>query len=186
MKNSSATLSARDVSSASYSPQENRTLGFDTVKATKLNAFGIVVSRYGLALIILIFGVFKFTNFEAEAIQPLVANSPLMSWLYQLTDLRGASALIGIAEIALAVMIALRAWFPTISALGSLGAILMFITSLSFLISTPGMWTIMEGLPVPTDGGFVMKDIVLLGVSIWTAGEALLIAQSKKTQLKHK
>ena len=70
-------------------------------------------------------------------------------------------------------MISLRVWFPKVSALGSIGGILMFLTSLSFLVTTPGMWTIMEGWPVPTDGGFIMKDLIFLGVSIWTAGEAL-------------
>lgn len=173
MKNSSVTLTSSSQSPLSYAQQENTALGLEASKIKKLNAFGMGISRYGLVLLLFIFGILKFTNFEAKAIQPLVENSPLMSWLYQVADLRITSGIIGMTEIALAIMIALRAWFPKVSALGSIGGIVMFLTSLSFLISTPGMWTILEGLPVPTDGGFIMKDLIFLGVSIWTASEAL-------------
>ena len=173
MKNQSITLSNSSESPLNNAQQQNTTFGLDATKIHKLNTLGMGVSRYGLAVLLLIFGALKFTNFEAKGIQPLVENSPLMSWLYRFADLRSVSGMIGIVEIALAVMISLRVWFPKISALGSFGGILMFLTSLSFLITTPGMWTIMEGLPVPTDGGFIMKDLIFLGVSIWTAGEAL-------------
>src|SRR5215467_8906738 len=67
-----------------------------------------IVLRYGLVLLILWFGLFKFTPTEAQAIQPLVANSPALSWLYWLTDVRGASRLIGLAEIAIALSLAAR------------------------------------------------------------------------------
>jgi uncharacterized membrane protein YkgB len=38
--------------------------------------------RYGLVLVIAWIGFMKFTAYEAAGIQPLVANSPLMSWVY--------------------------------------------------------------------------------------------------------
>src|ERR1700746_2814778 len=53
-----------------------------------LEATGIVVSRYGLVVVLLLIGALKFTPGEAAGIQPLVAHSPLMSWLYGL--LRGS------------------------------------------------------------------------------------------------
>ena len=173
MKNQLATLTNSSQSPRNYAQQQNPALRLDAVKIHKLNALGTGVSRYGLAALLLIFGALKFTIFEAKGIQPLVENSPLMSWLYRVADFRSVSGIIGIVEIGLAAMISLRAWFPKVSALGSIGGVIMFLTSLSFLISTPGMWTIMEGLPVPTDGGFIMKDLIFLGVSLWTAGEAL-------------
>ncbi|MEO7214571.1 MAG: DUF417 family protein [Mucilaginibacter sp.] len=179
MKNQSTTLTDSSQLPVNHAHQQNTVLGLDVAKIQKLNAFGMGLSRYGLAVLLLIFGIYKFTDFEAKGIQPLVQNSPLMSWLYQVTDLRSTSGIIGTVEIGLAVMISLRAWFPKVSALGSIGSVFMFLTSLSFLITTPGMWTIMEGLPVPTDGGFIMKDLIFLGVSIWTAGEALKGAQQE-------
>lgn len=179
MKNSSVTLNNNSNPPVNYDKLTNTAPGLDTAKIHKLNALGMGLSRYGLAALLLIFGALKFTNFEAKAIQPLVENSPLMSWLYQVADLRTISGIIGALEIGLAVMIALRRWFPRVSAWGSIGGIVMFLTSLSFLISTPGMWTMIEGLPVPADGGFIMKDLIFLGVSIWTAGEALQHANAE-------
>ncbi|GAC1446705.1 MAG: DUF417 family protein [Pyrinomonadaceae bacterium] len=128
-----------------------------------------------MVLILLMIGTFKFTAVEAKGIQPLVANSPLMSWLYSVLSLQGVSNLIGGAEIVIAILILTRRFAPKLSAVGSIGAILMFLTTLTFLITTPGMWTHVAGypLPVPADGGFVLKDIFLLGAAVWTAGEAL-------------
>lgn len=77
-------------------------------------------------------------------------------------------------------MIALRVWFPRESTLESIGGIVMFVSSLSFLLPTPGMWTIIEVLPVPTVCGAIMKDLTFLGVTIWTYGEALQHAHAER------
>jgi len=46
-----------------------------------LERIGALIIRYGLVIILLWVGALKFTAYEAEAIQGLVANSPLMSWM---------------------------------------------------------------------------------------------------------
>jgi uncharacterized membrane protein YkgB len=144
------------------------------VVAAQLETGATYVLRGGLVVLVLWFGAFKFTQTEAHAIQPLIANSPLLSWLYSITDLNGASRVIGVAEIVIAGLIALRPFAPRLSALGSIAAIGMFLTTLSFLISTPGMWAHVEGFVVPSEGGaFLVKDVFLLGAAAWTAAEAL-------------
>lgn len=138
-----------------------------------LRSSGIVM-RYGLVLVILWFGVFKFTPTEAQAIRPLVANSPFLSWLYGFTDAGGASRIIGLAEIAIALLMAARPVSRRASAVGSIGAIAMFATTLSFLATTPGSWGRVDGFFVPTEAGvFLIKDLLLLGAALWSAGEAL-------------
>ncbi|HJU89458.1 MAG TPA: DUF417 family protein [Gemmatimonadaceae bacterium] len=142
--------------------------------ASFLDRGGGVILRYGLVGFILFFGAFKFTAAEAEAIRPLVANSPFLGWLYAVTDVRGASRLIGAAEIVIALLIASRPFAPRLSALGSAGAIAMFLTTLSFLVTTPDTWAVVEGFAVPgAMGAFIVKDVFLLGAAMWTAGEAL-------------
>ena len=132
------------------------------------------IMRYGLVLVILWFGVFKFTPSEAQAIQPLLANSPFLSWLYHVTDVRGASRVIGVAEIVIAILIAVRPFSPRAAAIGSIGAVAMFLTTLSFLATTPGMWATVDGLVVPSGaGGFIIKDLFLLGGALWSTGESL-------------
>ena len=149
--------------------------------AFRLESAGALVLRYGLVLIILWFGLFKFTGAEAQAIEPLLRNSPFLSWLYALTDVPGASRLIGTAEILVAALIAMRPISARLSALGSLGALAMFLTTLSFLVTTPGMWARVEWLIVPAGaGGFVVKDLILLGAALWTAGESLRVARATR------
>jgi uncharacterized membrane protein YkgB len=76
---------------------------------SRLEAAGIWVSRYGLVVVLLLIGVLKFTPGEAAGIQPLVAHSPLLSWMYGLLSVQGCSNVIGAIEIAIAALMALRA-----------------------------------------------------------------------------
>jgi uncharacterized membrane protein YkgB len=134
---------------------------------------GIYVSRYGLVITLLLIGVLKFSAAEARGIQPLVANSPLMFWLYRIFSLQAVSNLIGMIEILVASLIALRPFSAKISFIGSFGAIITFVLTVSFLFSTPGAFQWSHGFPVLGDTGqFLIKDLVLLGGSIWTAAES--------------
>jgi reactive chlorine resistance protein C len=140
---------------------------------TLLEKLGIHVSRYGLVVTLLLIGVLKFTAGEAQGIQPLVANSPLMSWLYRIFNLQTVSNLIGAIEIAVAALIALRPFSAKLSFIGSIGAVITFLLTVSFLFSTPGAFQFSHGFPLLGDAGqFLIKDLVLLGASIWTAAEA--------------
>jgi uncharacterized membrane protein YkgB len=140
---------------------------------TSMETVGIHVSRYGLALTLLLIGVLKFTAGEAQGIQPLVANSPLMFWLYRILSLRGVSNLIGLIEIVVALLIAQRPLSARLSFIGSIGGIITFVLTVSFLFLTRGAFQFSHGFPMLGDAGqFLIKDLVLLGASIWTAAEA--------------
>lgn len=144
-----------------------------------LENIGANVLRYGLVIILLVVGALKFTAYEAEGIQGLVANSPLMSWMLSIMSVQGVSALIGVTEIVIALLIATRSFAPMVSAVGSILAIIIFLTTLSFVLTTPGVWQAGYGFPFPSPmpGQFLLKDLILLGASIWTAGEALRAAR---------
>jgi reactive chlorine resistance protein C len=140
---------------------------------TSLEKLGIRVSRYGLVITLLLIGALKFTAGEAQGIQPLVASSPLMFWLYKVFSLQAVSNLIGMIEIAVAVLIALRPFSAKLSFIGSIGAIITFLLTVSFLFSTPGAIHFSHGFLLLGDAGqFLIKDLVLLGASIWIAAEA--------------
>jgi len=119
----------------------------------KLETLGIWVSRYGLVVTLLLIGFLKFTPVEAAGIQPLVEHSPLMSWLYAILSVQGASNLIGAIEIAVAVLLALRPVSAKVSFVGSLGSIVTFLLTISFLISTPGAVQLSHGFPILGDAG---------------------------------
>ena len=140
------------------------------------------IARYGLVIVLLWIGGMKFTAYEAEGIKPLVANSPLMSWAYRVMSVGRFSALLGVVEIAIGVLIALRPVWPMGSAVRSGLAAGMFLTTLSFLFTTPGWEPSLGGFPALSamPGQFVLKDVVLFGVALLSAGEAWEAAKSHR------
>jgi reactive chlorine resistance protein C len=138
----------------------------------RLGRAGVGVLRYGLVFLLLFFGATKFAAFEAEAIRPLVENSPLLGWLYAVLGVRGVSAAVGVAELLAGLLIAARRWLPAVSGYASLAAAGIFLVTLSFLVTTPGALD-----PAGGAGGFLMKDVMLLGAALFTAAEALRAAR---------
>jgi len=145
----------------------------------RIEALGRHLVRYGLVLVLVWIGAMKFTEYEAQAISGLVANSPLMSWAYQVFSTRQFSALIGVVELLIGVLIASRPLSARLAAIGGMLAAGMFLTTLSFLITTPGAVEPSLGFPALSamPGQFLIKDIVLLGAAVWCTGEALQAAR---------
>lgn len=137
--------------------------------AKTVDAVGRHAARYGLVVVLLWIGGMKFTAYEAEGITGFVSHSPLMSWAYSVFSVRGFSALLGGTEILVALLIAGRPWSVRASLVGSFAAVGMFLTTLSFLLTTPGVWEASAGgFPALSvvPGQFVLKDVVLLGVAL--------------------
>jgi reactive chlorine resistance protein C len=148
----------------------------------RVEAVGRELARYGLVVVLAWIGLMKFTEYEAEGIRPFVANSPLMSWVYGLMSVRGFSAALGVVEVAVAALVAARPFAPRASFLGSALAVGMFLTTLSFLFTTPGVWeTSLGGFPALSaiPGQFLIKDLALLGISLWALGDAWKASERK-------
>lgn len=142
---------------------------------------GEFLIRYGLVLVLAWIGAMKFTAYEAAGIQGLIATSPLMSWMYRFMSLQAASNLIGSAELAAALLIAVRPLTPKLSAIGSALAVLTFLTTLTFLFSLPGWEKSLGGFPALSgSGGFLLKDTVLLGAALFTLGDSLGAARKSR------
>lgn len=145
-----------------------------------LERLGENILRYGLVAVLLWVGALKFTEYETMGIKPLVENSPFTAWAVAAFGLKTLSALIGTIEIALGLMIAMRSINPKISAIGSTGAIVMFLLTMTFIFTTPGVWEPGYGFPFPSMlGQFLAKDLILLGAAVWSAGEARRAAENR-------
>ena len=136
--------------------------------AATFTTLGTGVLRYGVAALLAMWGAFKFTAFEAEGIRPLVEHHPLMSWMLSVFGVRGTSGIIGVVELVAAAAMCTRWFAPRLSAAGSVLAAATFAVTLSFLVTTPGALS-----PTSPIGGFLMKDLILFGAALFTAGEAL-------------
>ncbi len=146
-----------------------------TSTATGLDRLGALAARYGLVLVIAWIGALKFTGYEAAGIEPLVSHSPLTSWLYGFMSVTGLSVALGVAELVIALLLAVKPWAPRLSIVGSGAAIGLFVTTLSFLLTTPGVIEPSAGIAgaLSSTGQFLIKDAALLGVAVWTLTDAL-------------
>jgi uncharacterized membrane protein YkgB len=142
--------------------------------AATLEAVGRQTVRYSLVLVLFWIGGMKFTAYEAEGISGFVSNSPLMSWAYSVFSIRAFSSLLGITEVVVGLLIAARPLSARAALVGSAGAVGMFLTTLSFLATTPGVWEVSAGgFPALSvvPGQFLVKDFVLFGAAIWLSGQ---------------
>jgi reactive chlorine resistance protein C len=139
------------------------------------------LGRYGLVVVIGWIGGLKFAHFEANQIQPLVAHSPFMGWLYNIFSVYTFSALLGVFEVTAAVLLAIKPWFPKLAVVGSVQAVILFLATISFLFTTPGIGEPAGGgFPaLSLIGEFLLKDIPLLGLSFWTLADALRAVKSR-------
>jgi uncharacterized membrane protein YkgB len=134
---------------------------------------GQLVARYGLVVVLAWIGFGKYVKMEARV---LIEHSPLMSWIYDYLSLTTVARGLGTVEIIAALLIALRPVWQRASAAGSALAVVLFLGTLSFLFTTPGVVALhAAGLPVLSaqPGQFLLKDLVLIGVAIWTLGDSL-------------
>ncbi|WP_084214458.1 YkgB family protein [Terriglobus sp. TAA 43] len=141
-----------------------------------------ILLRYGLALILLWLGCMKFTSYEAHGIMGLEANSPFLRPLLAALGVQGIANLLGVTEIATALLLIVGRFFPRIGLIGSSIATVMFLTTLTFLVTTPGWEPSLGGFPALSSavGQFLVKDFVLLGAAVYTARESLMLLQDNK------
>src|SRR5882724_5999400 len=140
----------------------------------RIGRIGAGVLRWSLVFFFVMFGLYKFTPQEAAGVAPLMAHSPVLFWVGPLLGERSGSGLIGVIEISLGLLIALRHVRPVISAYGSLATSAVLLVTLSFLFTTPGLD------PQSGDAGFLLKDLTLFGAALWSAGEAFAAARSRR------
>jgi uncharacterized membrane protein YkgB len=145
-----------------------------SARSERITKLGHFLLRYGLVLVLGWIGAMKFTRYEAEGIQPLVASSPFMSWMYRVLSVQAVSDLIGVAELSAALLIGLRPWSARAGTAGSVLAVATFLTTISFLFTLPGWEASLGGFPALSgSGGFLLKDVILLGASLWSLGDSL-------------
>jgi len=128
--------------------------------------------RWSMVAIFVWFGIQKFTPYAAEAIAPLIANSPFMGWL-RVFGVRGEAKIIGTIELTTAAVLILGSVIPIASAVAAMACV-TFLLTVSFFFSTPGVTQKSStGFPIISTllGQFLLKDITLLAASF-----ALLLA----------
>jgi len=181
--------------------------------ASKLDRVGMGMLRTALDIVLVWIGGLKFVDYEADSIVPLVANSPLMNFLYhqpaeyrshmnkegELVPQHRAWHLengtysfshgLGLVIVGIGLLIALYPIKPELSAIGSCLLILMSCTTLSFLVTTPEAWVpalgdANHGFPYLSGAGrLIVKDCIMLAAAVVTLADSAKEALRQKNHL---
>jgi len=170
--------------------------------SARMDRVGMALLRCALALVLVWIGGLKFVPYEADSIVPLVANSPALhvfyqdagnykahvnkegelvpshrTWHYSNGTYRFSYGL-GIVIVLIGLLIALYPLSPRLSMLGSFLLILMSLTTLSFLFTTPEAWVPalgdqQHGFPYLSGvGRLIIKDTIMLASAVVTLADA--------------
>jgi uncharacterized membrane protein YkgB len=142
--------------------------------ASSILRAGRVLALVGLILPLLLIGGLKFTQFEIEALKPLLGGTPCLAWLYPVFGEAGASYLLGVTEITTALLLLASPWFPRAGVVGGALGALTFLVTTSLFLALPVWEPSLGGFPALGAGGqFLIKDVALLGISLSVLGESL-------------
>jgi len=130
-----------------------------------------LVCSIGMIVMLLWAGSFKMTRPGAEGIIPLVSNSPLIWWHFKLFGPYIGSDLIGLTEWLSGALLIVGYFKPKAGILGGLVATIIFFTTSTMIITTPGAIISVPGIPgmryMSFMGLFLFKDVISLGVSFY-------------------
>jgi uncharacterized membrane protein YkgB len=131
------------------------------------------ILRASMVVIFLFFGYQKWFEYEAKVLVPYISHGPLIFWLYPVFGIRGATWFLGVSEWLFGTLLFIGFWNKKLGALGALGSIATFVGTVTIIPFMPNGWE-------PSAGGFpamvgnvpfLMKDVVLLAVSIYLLKE---------------
>ncbi|WP_263367870.1 YkgB family protein [Edaphobacter bradus] len=127
------------------------------------------VIRASMVLIYFFFGYQKWFDYEAQGLIPFFTHGPLIFWMYPVFGIKGSSYFLGVSEWLFGALLFAGFWKKKLGVLGALGSMVTFITTVTIIPFMPDGWA-------PSAGGFpamvgnvafLMKDVVLLAVSIY-------------------
>ena len=144
--------------------------------------------RVSMVIIYLLFGYQKWWEYEAQNLIPFISNGPLISWMYPVFGIHGATWFLGVSEWIAAALLIWGFWNKKVGALGALISTATFITTLTIIPFMPEGWDTAAGFPAMKGNvAFLMKDIVLLAVSFYLLKQDVVrasLATTGEAQLK--
>jgi uncharacterized membrane protein YkgB len=138
------------------------------------------IVRASMVVIFLFFGYQKWFEYEARVLIPYISNGPLIFWMYPAFGTRGASWFLGFSEWSIGALLFLGFWDKRLGILGAAGSIVTFIATVTIIPFMPNGWAESAG-GFPAMAGnvpFLMKDVVLLAVSVYLLRQDVLRASN--------
>ena len=136
--------------------------------------------RASMILIFYIFGYAKWHAYDVPLLTPLISTGPLIFWLVPTFGAQGAVWFLGASEWIIGTLLLLGFWNKKLGLLGAIGSTGTFVCTVTIIPFLPGAWEPSVGFPALTlNSGFLLKDFVLLSVSIYLMKQdALRVSRS--------
>jgi len=142
--------------------------------ARTVQRVGRVVALTGVVVPLLLIGGLKFTQFEIDALKPLIGSASWLAWMYAAFGEARTSYVLGMVEITTALLLIASSRFPRAGVIGGALASLTFFVTSSLLFAIPIWEPAAGGFPALNGAGsFLIKDVALLGVALLVLGESL-------------
>jgi len=125
----------------------------NTLRRFTQSNIDLIALRSGVLGILVLFGTYKWFDFEVKALQPLISNTWL-SVLYDIFGTHGASYFLGAVETATSIALIIGFFRPIA---GIAGAIMVIIT---------GLTTVSLLFQLGMIDSFIYKDILLIGAGL--------------------
>jgi reactive chlorine resistance protein C len=127
-----------------------------------------VVISIGMIVMLLWAGAFKMTAPGAEGIIPLLTHSPFTSLQFKVLGPYVLADIIGATEWTAAILFIAGYLWPKAGIVGGFITTLMFFTTSTMLITTPGDTIVVHGMHYMNNLGlFLFKDVISFGASFY-------------------
>jgi uncharacterized membrane protein YkgB len=125
--------------------------------------------RASMVIIYFFFGYQKWFPYEAQTLIPFIKNGPLISWMYPVFGIQGASWFLGASEWLFGALLFAGFWNKRLGILGALGSCVTFIMTITIMPFMPDAWNAAAvGFPaMQGNEAFLLKDVVLFAVSFY-------------------
>jgi len=144
--------------------------------------------RASMVIIYLLFGYQKWWEYEAQNLIPFISNGPLISWMYPVFGIRGATWFLGVSEWITAALLIWGFWNKKAGVVGAAISTATFITTITIIPFMPDGWDAAAGFPAMKGNvAFLMKDVVLLAVSFYLLKQDVMrasVAAAEQRQWK--
>ena len=145
--------------------------------------------RASMVIIYFFFGYQKWFDYEVKGLIPFFTHGPLIFWMYSVFGMKGATYLLGISEWPFGALLLAGFWNKKLGVLGALGSVVAFISTVTIIPFMPDGWEASAGgFPAMVGNvAFLMKDIVLLAVSVYLLRQDVLrvVSAAQVDKLTH-
>jgi uncharacterized membrane protein YkgB len=143
--------------------------------------------RASMVIIFFFFGYQKWFDYEAKELIPFFTHGPLIFWMPAVFGIKGSTYFLGVSEWLFGALLLVGFWNKKLGVLGALGSVATFLCTVTIIPFMPDGWAkAAGGFPAMVGNvAFLMKDVVLLAVSVYLLKQDLVRATVADQTAQH-